>query len=213
VVADMNPQRHGVMHTRIGGVLAALARSHAVAAASTALHRNQFIDSKSATMTSDRHDGLHDFDFLFGHWRIHNQRLKERLVGSADWEQFDAIGECSPILGGIGNIDSFESDWCGDFRGMTLRLFDLTSKKWSLYWASNRSGVLEPPVVGAFRNGVGRFEGADEHMGKPVLARFIWSHIAPTSARWEQALSADGGKTWETNWRMQMTRIGQPQKD
>jgi hypothetical protein len=209
----MIPQRLGVVRTRIGGVLAALARSQAVAAASTARYRNQFIDAKGVCMTTAQHDGSHDFDFFFGQWRIHNQRLRERLIGCTDWEQFDAIGECAPILGGIGNIDSFESDWGGDFRGMTLRLFDLASKKWSLYWASNRSGVLEPPVVGAFENGVGCFEGADEHLGKPVLARFIWSHITPTSARWQQALSADGGKTWETNWRMQMTRIGQPRKD
>jgi hypothetical protein len=185
----MNPQRRGFVQT------------------GSALYTNRFVHSKGTSMTSNEDDGARDFDFWFGRWRIHNERLKERLVGCTDWEQFDAIGECASILGGFGNIDSFESDWNGDFRGMTLRLFDRQSKKWSLYWASNRSGVLEPPVVGAFHDGVGRFEGADEHKGKPVLARFIWSHIAPTSARWEQALSADGGKTWETNWRMQMTRI------
>lgn len=197
------------MNARIGSVLTALARSQSLAA-STALYRNQFIDFKGASMTRNSCNGSHDFDFLFGQWRIHNQRLKQRLVGCTDWEQFDAIGDCAPILGGIGNMDSFESDWGGDFRGMTLRLFDLKSKQWSLYWASNRSGVLEPPVVGAFQNGIGRFEGADEHLGKTVLARFIWSHITPTSAHWEQALSDDDGQTWETNWRMRMTRIGQP---
>ena len=158
-------------------------------------------------MTDADHDGAHDFDFYFGRWQVHNERLKQRLVGSTDWEQFDAIGECRPVLGGIGNVDSFDSEWNGGFRGMTLRLFDLGTKKWSLYWASNRSGVLEPPVVGAFIDGVGRFEAADEHDGAPVLVRFIWSHITPASARWEQALSNDGGKTWETNWRMHMTRI------
>lgn len=167
---------------------------------------------KSNRLNDDR-DGSRDFDFWFGRWKIRNERLKERLVGCTDWEQFDAVGECAPILGGIGNIDSFVSDWNGDFRGMTLRLFDLQSKKWSLYWASNRNGVLEPPVVGAFVDGVGRFEGPDEHNGKPVRVQFIWSHITSTSARWEQALSADGGKAWETNWRMQMTRIEHSTKD
>jgi hypothetical protein len=28
----------------------------------------------------------------------------------------------------------------------------------------------------------------------------------PDSCRWEQAYSADGGKTWETNWIMEFTR-------
>ena len=39
-----------------------------------------------------------------------------------------------------------------------------------------------------------------EHDGKPVLCRFTWSRTDTSSPRWEQALSEDGGKTWETNW-------------
>jgi hypothetical protein len=35
----------------------------------------------------------------------------------------------------------------------------------------------------------------------------FWSDIGPERARWEQAFSADGGRSWETNWRMRMTRL------
>jgi hypothetical protein len=38
--------------------------------------------------------------------------------------------------------------------------------------------------------------------------RYVWSEITPTSALWEQAFSADGEKTWETNWTMAHTRRG-----
>src|SRR5882672_1250424 len=100
------------------------------------------------------HDGRHDFDFYFGRWTVHNERLKERLAGSTDWEMFDAAQECRPILGGIGNIDEFVTSWGGGFIGMTLRLYDLTSRHWNIYWASNRIGTLEPPVTGVFDNGV-----------------------------------------------------------
>jgi hypothetical protein len=154
--------------------------------------------------------GAHDFDFWFGHWHVRNARLKQRLAGSTAWEHFDATQTCTPILGGIGNIDDFVTDWGGNaqgpFRGMTLRLFDVARREWSIYWASSRSGVLEPPVTGRFENGIGTFIGDDIHEGRRVLARFIWSGITPTQAHWEQALSADDGRTWETNWTMQMTR-------
>ena len=45
--------------------------------------------------------------------------------------------------------------------------------------------------------------------GQAVYARFIWSDITATACRWEQALSADGGQTWETNWIMDFTRLGE----
>jgi hypothetical protein len=153
-------------------------------------------------------DGRHDFDFYFGHWRIHNERLRERLVGCTDWEHFEATQRCQPILGGLGNIDDFASDWRDGFIGMTLRLFCPQSRQWSIYWASNRSGILEPPVIGGFEAGVGTFLGRDQHEGTPVLARFVWSEITPSSATWEQAFSTDDGQTWESNWIMRMTRIG-----
>jgi len=43
--------------------------------------------------------------------------------------------------------------------------------------------------------------------GITAICRYRGSDITPDSARWEQALSADDGKSWETNWVMSMTRI------
>jgi hypothetical protein len=51
-----------------------------------------------------------------------------------------------------------------------------------------------------FREGIGTFIGADTLAGRPIQTRVLWSRITARSARWEQAASADGGKTWETNW-------------
>jgi hypothetical protein len=48
------------------------------------------------------------------------------------------------------------------------------------------------------------FEGT---CAMPVRVRYRWSHITPTSARWEQAFSPDAGKTWETNWMMEFRRV------
>jgi len=157
---------------------------------------------------------MHDFDFLFGRWRVHNARLRKRLAGCDDWQQFDAIMDCRPILGGMGNIDEFVTDEFGPgvFIGASLRLYDPAENRWSIYWASNRTGTLEPPVSGGFADGTGWFEGDDRHDGVPVRARFTWNVAGADRASWEQAFSADAGKTWETNWRMRLTRLATEQQ-
>jgi hypothetical protein len=38
--------------------------------------------------------------------------------------------------------------------------------------------------------------------------RFVWSQIYTPEPRWEQAFSADGGQTWETNWIMEFAPAG-----
>ena len=151
-------------------------------------------------------EGRHDFDFLHGRWRVHNVRLRERLSGCEDWDEFEARVDCRPVLGDGGTQDQFHTDWQGDYRGMTLRLYDPRQRRWSLHWANRDDGVLEPAVTGRFHNGVGRFFGRDRLRGREVWVRFLWHDIQPDSAHWEQAFSADHGEHWETNWHMHFVR-------
>lgn len=156
----------------------------------------------------DLRDGRHDFDFLHGRWRVCNERLRTRLAGADEWEAFEAVNACRPLLGGIGNVDDFIADWRGGYRGMTLRLYDPRARCWSIRWANGFDGLLEPPVYGAFDDGVGTFFGDDTHEGRPVRVRFVWDGIGADTANWQQAFSADGGASWETNWIMRMARVG-----
>jgi hypothetical protein len=152
--------------------------------------------------------GARDFDFLHGSWRIANERLVSRLTGSDAWERFDADGACAPILGGIGNVDDFRprSPERQRFVGASVRIFNPATGLWSIYWADNAGCELTPPVVGRFVDGAGEFYGDDQHDGTPVRVRFRWTGMTPETARWEQAFSADGGATWETNWTMTFAR-------
>jgi hypothetical protein len=153
------------------------------------------------------HTGARDFDFLHGSWHITNERLKSRLTNSDDWERFEALHDCEPILGGMGNIERFRAAWNGiDFEGFSVRLFNPATGMRSIYWADNLACQLFPPMVGGFSGGAGEFLGKDQHDGRPVLARFLWSNITENSARWEQAFSIDQGETWETNWIMTFRR-------
>jgi hypothetical protein len=151
-------------------------------------------------------DGARDFDFLLGRWRIRNERLVKRLQGCTEWETFEATADTSRLPGGLGNIGDFATDHWPGFVAIAPRFYDPHTRRWSIYWATNRTGRLEPPVVGGFTGGVGVFEGPDEQDGRPVVVRFTWSDITPTAARWEQAFSPDDGRTWETNWIMAFTR-------
>jgi hypothetical protein len=152
-------------------------------------------------------DGAHDFDFLPGRWRIHNHRLRERLMSCEEWDDFEATSEARLILGGTANMDEYFTDFWPGFVGGTLRLYNAETGQWSLYWMTNKTGTLEPPVVGSFKDGVGIFEGPDMLRGQPITVQFIWSNITPNSARWEQRFSPDNGQMWETNWIMESTRI------
>lgn len=172
------------------------------APARAGVHRSTAVSSHAPPEPS------HDFDFLHGHWRVRNHRLRERLVGCTDWETFDGEQVCRPILGGFGNEDELVSDAFGEHRfiGMTIRLFDSRAREWSIYWVDNRSVQLQPPVRGRFDGGVGTFHGRDAHLGTPVLARFVWTVVSADRARWEQAFSTDDGANWETNWIMEFER-------
>ena len=67
----------------------------------------------------------HDFDFLFGSWKVHNRYLKGRLRGSTEWVEFDADADTQPVLDGLGNLDQSHAVRNGEpIKGVTLRLFN-----------------------------------------------------------------------------------------
>ncbi len=153
-------------------------------------------------------DGQQDFDFWIGSWKIHNRRLRERLKGSTAWDEFEGTVVVRPIWGGRANIDEYEADGpAGHIQGMSLRLYDPKARQWSIYWANHANGTLDKPMIGSFQNGRGEFFDQEVFEGRSIFVRFLWSDLTPTSCRWAQAFSADGGQTWETNWTMDMTRV------
>ena len=160
----------------------------------------------NATAASE--SSAHDFDFWTGTWLGRNRRLRERLAGCDEWDEFEGTCVARPLLGGLGNMDEFRTDYAGGLVGLSLRFFDPVTRLWAIYWSdSRRSGILEPPVVGSFSNGIGVFDCDDTFDGRPIVVRYRWSDITTTTARWEQSFSDDGGESWETNWTVEHSRV------
>jgi hypothetical protein len=152
-------------------------------------------------------DAHNDFAFLSGSWSVRHHKLKSRLTGETQWWDFGGTCRCWPLLGGGANIDdNVLHAPTGTYAGVTLRRRDPHSGRWSIWWLDDHGSGVEPPVIGGFKDGVGTFHGEDQLRGRPILVRFIWSHITERSARWEQAFSGDIGMSWETNWTMRFER-------
>ncbi|MGX1273344.1 hypothetical protein [Streptomyces phaeoluteigriseus] len=148
----------------------------------------------------------HDFDFLHGEWQGSHRRRTRFLDPASAWEPaFPSTSHCRPLFGGAANVDEIDMPHLG-YKGLTLRLFEPSTRQWSLHWSSSATGRLFPPVVGRFTGDRGEFHGDDVHDGHEVRVRFVWSGVSATAARWEQAFSPDGGDTWVTNWIMDFTR-------
>ncbi|MEP7000810.1 MAG: hypothetical protein ABI969_10050 [bacterium] len=146
-------------------------------------------------------DGQHDFDFEIGTWHTHLKRLVHPLTGSTKWVEYDGTTVVRKVWNGRGNILELVADGPeGHFEGLNLRLYNPQSHQWSLNFSNAASGTLSQPTIGEFKNGRGEFYDQEPLNGRAILVRFVIVNITPTSIRFEQAFSDDGGKTWEVNW-------------
>jgi hypothetical protein len=157
--------------------------------------------------TTER-DGQHDFDFIFGRWKVHLKRRVHAASGHDTWSEFDGYGVYRKVWDGRANLNEFEADSpSGHVQGLTLRTYNPQTHQWNLYWASSQDGILDIPQVGQFRNGRGEFYAQDTVEGKVQLIRYVWTHKNPNSSHFEQAFSSDGGQSWEVNWISDMVRV------
>jgi hypothetical protein len=159
--------------------------------------------SPPSTPQSDTavHDGQHDFDFEIGTWKTHVRRLQHPLSGSSTWVEYDGTSVVRKVLDGRANLVELRVEGAaGRIDGISLRLYNPQSRQWSLNFSNIAAGTLNQPTIGEFRNGRGEFYDQETLDGRAILVRFVISDITKDSCRFEQAFSADGGKTWELNW-------------
>lgn len=171
----------------------------------TGQHPEQMIDQGA---TAPLEDGRADFDFFIGSWTSQQRKLKRWLQGCDEWEEFVGHSTANKLLGGLGNMDEVRMETAaGPVIGVTVRLFDPTTRLWRIYWVDSVHGsALGEPMVGRFVDGRGEFYDSEVFQGHNVFSRFIWTSSDHDHCHWEQAFSEDAGRSWETNWTADFTR-------
>jgi hypothetical protein len=146
-------------------------------------------------------DGSRDFDFEIGVWKTHLSRLSHPLTGSTTWIDYDGTTTVRKVWNGRANLVELEVDGpAGHIEALSLRLYNPDSHQWSLNFSNSAAGTMAMPSVGDFQNGRGEFYTQETLGSRSILTRFVILNQLPTAIRFEQAFSADGGKTWELNW-------------
>ena len=173
-----DPRRRAILQTAAGIAISELAVDGVLAAAPEAA-----LPGKAG-----------DFDFLAGSWKIAHKRPKGK-----EWDTFTGEATCWTILNGAGSIEELRIP-SRNFFGLGIRLLEVKNRIWNDYSVNAADGVLSTPgMTGSFVNGAGVFTADDKDGDQPIKVRGIWDRITPTSCRWHQAVSRDGGKTWEEN--------------
>lgn len=157
-------------------------------------------DRASGSQPVAAQEGQHAFDFEFGSWTVHSKRLLHPLSGSGDWNDYEGTSIVDRIWGGRANIGELQVVGPTPIEGLSLRLYNPQARTWSIYWANSNDGTIGTPMMGGFTHGRGVFYDQELLQGVPIWVRFTFSQLTPRSFEFEQAFSADGGKSWEPNW-------------
>lgn len=140
------------------------------------------------------------FAFLIGQWDVSVKpkatTLATRIHGvpalRGTWKAWRA-------LEGWGIEDELRVvDDAGNPRALThfVRVFDATTKRWNVSSLDVFRGKFTMSTA-AWQGGIMRTESHSvDADGTPFLSRVIWSQITPTSFRYQQDRSTDGGRTW-----------------
>lgn len=129
-------------------------------------------------------------------------------LGTWDLEWVDAKGNkqkgtntINKILGGCVIEENFSTGGTQPYLGKSHSLYDVKSGLWKQTWVDSGGAYID--LTGEFKDGkmTLRRETTDAK-GSKTLFRMIFSNIKNDSFLWDWESSADGGKTWKTNWQI-----------
>jgi len=157
--------------------------------------------------TGAARDGAHDFDFANGTWHTHATQVLDPFDGGSHTVIMDGTKTARPVWNGRAWLEEIEADGPnGHWEGATLFVYNAKGGQWSQTYIDG-SGEIEAPTIGTFKEGRGEFFGTSVFEGRTVLVRGVWSDITANSHHFDISYSRDGGRTWATAFKADLTRI------
>lgn len=139
------------------------------------------------------------FDFWVGSWDL-------------SWKTSDGTIETGTnhiekILDGSVIQENFEatSGRMKGYKGKSVSIYEKRSNMWRQTWVDNQGSYIDltGKIDGNKRIFMTKTTDSD---GNNVLKRMIFYDINPDSFTWDWESSADNGKTWTLQWRIQYKR-------
>jgi hypothetical protein len=149
----------------------------------------------------------HDFDFNVGIWHTRIERVLDPFSGGAHTATLEGTVTVRKVWGGRAQLEEIEADGPkGHWEGLTLFLYNPKSHQWTQSYIGSKTGDLEPPLIGSFKDGRGELIAQDTFDDRSILVRGTWSEIESDSHRFEESFSDDGGRTWNPAFIANLTR-------
>jgi hypothetical protein len=160
------------------------------------------------TSTSPSEQSAHDFDFNAGTWHTDITRIPEPFAAADQTFTINGTVTVRKIWGGRAQLEEIEADGPkGHWQAMTLFLYNPQSHQWSQNFINSKMATLNTPLIGRFKEGRGELFNQDTFHDRSILVRGVWSDITPTSHRYEESYSEDGGKTWKLAFKANLTLL------
>jgi hypothetical protein len=161
-----------------------------------------------AAQAQSPNEGQHDFDFNVGTWKTHIRRIQDPFSAPGQFIELNGTVTVRKVWDGRAQLEEIEADGPnGHWEGTTLFLYNPRARQWSQSFADSKSGVLNPPLIGAFKDGRGELFATDTFKDRSILVRGVWSDIKPDSHHFEEDYSNDGGNSWAPAFVAELTRI------
>ncbi len=134
----------------------------------------------------DKH--AREFDFWAGEWDVHPTGTNA-MAGQSSVQI---------ISGGCALLEN----WTGvGSTGKSINYIDPVTNKWKQAWAGSYPGGIQEFTNGEYRDSAMRFEFVTKDAkGNKLNGRFIFYNQGRNQVRQFSETSADGGKTWTTNY-------------